>query len=216
MAGVQVNIDMSGVPWFRRGVRLVVAKSLTAAAASHSEYVVRSFSRIGRFTASPPGSPPNVRTGALRRGARIIRAAANRLRASSGIARNINYAMIHERGGTITSKGKLMPVPLNDQARRISERASGSLRSVGDLRVIPVRGRRTVLLVGGLNRGVSKIERGRTIRSSAVPVWVLKQNIRIPPRPYLKPALTKNRAAIMANARKAGIAEFRRIMGGRR
>lgn len=197
------TVDFSRLPGFLDLVKEGANRGLTAAARTHSNFVRGSFSRTGRFTPSTPGTPPNVRRGFLRNGATF--SASVNLRASSGIVRSVAYARIHELGGTIRARGKRLPVPLNAQAARLAE--GGSLRRLDLFAFRSKRG--AVILMGKDKKRVTTRVAGRSVSSSSVPVWVLKDVIRIPARPYLRPALANNRAAIFASAK----AEAGRVIG---
>lgn len=136
---------------------------------------------------SPPGRPPGVMTGELmgsiaheefRKGRVFV----------SRIGSNLPYAKKQEIGGTVTSGGKMLTVPLTPEARRIRMQHL-SLRSA-NLAFIKRPGRAPLLV--------------RRHAKMSKPLFVLVRSVRLPPRPYLRPGLARSRKGIMAIIRKAG------------
>ena len=110
----------------------------------------------------------------------------DRPRYRSRIGTNLKYARIHEQGGTITPKSaKVLAVPVSPEAKK----ASGP-RSFSDLVFIPRAGKPPLL--ARIRAGGPKRARAATMDV----MYVLLKSVAIPPRPYLRPALTRNRAKV--------------------
>jgi len=104
----------------------------------------------------------------------------------SRIGTNQKYARIHEQGGVITPKSaKALAVPIHPEAKK----ASGP-RSFSDLVFIPRAGKPPLL--ARIRAGGPKRAREATMDV----MYVLLKSVTLPPRPYLRPSLTKNRAKI--------------------
>jgi len=112
----------------------------------------------------------------------------------SRVGNNLAYSRVHE-GGTV-GKGGMLPdirpksakalaVPIHPDAKK----ARGP-RDFPDLVFIPGRGKPPIL--ARIRSGGAK----RARQASMDVMYVLLKSVAIPPRPYLRPALTKNRAAI--------------------
>ena len=97
---------------------------------------------------------------------------------TSRVGTNMKYARIQEQGGMITTKGKKLTVPVSNEAKK-----SRGATYMNDLELIPRRGKNSLLARVGENFELDVH-------------WVLVDSVTLPPRPYLRPALTKNRAAI--------------------
>jgi phage gpG-like protein len=188
-----VTIDES----FVRG-RMVAAfnAGLTLAAISAASSIKASFSKNGKYRPSNQGYPPNRNSGLLYNA--ISSTKGENLSASvytSGVA----YARIQEFGGIIKAKSsKYLTIPLNDQAARMRERTS-TLRSLN------------LTFVPGKHRGVAFLAqtKGRGKNAKSTLMFMLKPTVRLPARPYLRPAfqshevVAKMLAAFCRGARKA-------------
>lgn len=134
--------------------------------------------------ASPPGSPPAKRTGSL---GRSIQIDASKIKSKNPLVRvgsNLPYAMIHEFGGRIQSKGKLLAIPVRREAQ-----LSGP-RDVPGLTFVPVKNPTNV--VGRLVRRKGK---GKT---ATLETWyLLARRVNVPARPYLRPALKASEPKII-------------------
>lgn len=190
------RVDFAGLDGFMERAREAVNKGLTAAAMTHANFVRASFTKAGRFSSSAPGQPPNMRrgmAGGLKSG--VTFSASTNFRALSGVRKGFPYAMILEKGGVIRPKrAKALPVPLNDQAKRLSEKGV-SLRSL-DLVMLKPRGKPQILVGRKKMRVSHNPGGGKTVTRNTEPVWILVRQVVIRARPYLRPALTNNRAAI--------------------
>jgi hypothetical protein len=128
---------------------------------------------------SEPGTPPGTVTGSLWRSL-THEIDVNKREARIGPSKNSpahKYAAEQEFGGTITAKDKKMAIPLNKRAR-LDALAAYSLRSIYGLRAVPIND--NVFLAN----------------ESGELMYVLKDSVRLPPRPYLRPGLDRERAAI--------------------
>lgn len=100
-------------------------------------------------------------------------------RAAVDVGTNVEYAAIHEFGGTISAKtSKYLAIPVGNY--------TGSPRKYGDLRVRKTA-KGTLLLVDGSQ----KVQ------------YVLKQSVDIPARPYLRPAADEHTQGIQSEMTKA-------------
>ena len=98
----------------------------------------------------------------------------------SRVGSNLKYARIQEQGGTISSKGKKLTVPISDEARK-----SRGAAYMNDLELIPRKGRNSLLARVGENFGLEVH-------------WVLVDSVTLPARPYLRPTINNHRAEITA------------------
>lgn len=187
-------VSFDGLDGFMERAREAVNVGLTAAALKHRNFVRQSFSKGGRFgPGSAPGTPPNRRRGWLEKN--CIHVASTNFRALSGVSKQAPYGMILEKGGVIRPKlAKALPVPLNDQAKRLSEKGI-PLRSL-DLVMLKPRGKPPILVGRKKMRVSHNPGGGKTVTRNTEPVWILVRQVVIRARPYLRPALTNNRAAI--------------------
>lgn len=204
------RVDFSNSPRFLADLKRAVNNGLTLAAIDAAGHAKRSMGRGGRFRSSAPGTPPNVQRGILRNA--IAYQPSTELRSAMGVVANVNYARIQETGGTITGKGKHLTVPVNDAAKRFSEKV-GSVR-LGRFAVI--RSRRGALLLVGADK-LRYRNKGAGININDAPVFVLKRSIRLPARPFLRPAVfgrATELGAIVRNRVTAGIRPW--LTGGRR
>lgn len=223
MASVQFNSEQ-----FKARVFDACNRGLTSAAITLSGHMRSGMSKGSRFSSSPPGSPPNVQRGGLRRG--ITHTPGVNLRSSAGASASIPYAMIQERGGTIRPRNsKYLPVPINIAAKRLLELhgmrtqtlggGSGFVRT-GGLRRLNLQFIRSksgqAMLVGRRPKSVRwSVGGGGFLGVRELPAFVLKRSIRIPPRPWAVPALTRNKANIYASFhRVASRAIGQAITGG--
>ena len=192
-----VTIDES----FVRG-RMVAAfnAGLTLAAISAVGSIRASFAKNGKYRPSIPGQPPGRTNDLLYNG--LSSTKGDKLVATiytSGVA----YAKKHEQppgtSGLIKAKSsKYLTIPLNDQAARMRETAS-TLRSLN------------LTFVPGKHRGVAFLAqtKGRGKNAKSTLMFMLKPTVRLPARPFLRPAfqshevIAKMLAAFCRGARKA-------------
>lgn len=167
----------------------LVDRAIMAAAAVYVERVRASFTLRGRGVSSPPGRPPAVQTGDLRR--RLYTRLIGRGVARAGT--NSKYGRAQELGGEIVGRNGKLAIPIGERGRRLAKRAGGNLRTL-DLRAVRIRG--TVMLFD---------RRGKEL---GPPVFVLKDSVRLPPRPYLRPMLRRAAADMrraFENSLRAGM-----------
>lgn len=204
--------DYSRVPNWLAMVRRAVDVGLTNAALQHKNLVDRSWSKTGRHLPSTPGSPPNIRRGILRQATTI--APGRNGRSSSGIRKGVPYARTLELGGRIRAKGGgSLAVPVNDQARRLSEDGV-KLRSL-DLVMIKPRGRAPFLVAKSKMKVTTYPGGGRKVTRNVEPVWVLKKSVYIKARPYLRPrAKDPSIAAAFHRGAERYIKDYTRVAVG--
>ena len=112
-------------------------------------------------------------------------------RLTGKIGSNLRYARIHELGGTISAGSGALAVPVHPDARK-----SGGPHNMTDLTFIPRKGKPPLLV---RERTFGKIGGGR----KAIDImFVLLKSVRIPARPYLRPALAANQERIRNILRK--------------
>jgi phage gpG-like protein len=155
-------------------------------------FVKQSFPKTSWFQPAPVGGPPGTVTGNLRRS--ITATPAKNGRAIVGT--NARYARIHENGGVLkpTNK-KYLTIPVSVAAAKMRANTK-------DLRTQALTFRK------GPNRGVAflfRTTKGKNARSELM--FVLKRSVRMPARPFLRPA-ARNRDNQMAMA-KAFMGGFR-------
>lgn len=131
-------------------------------------------------TPSPAGQPPAKMTGTLGRSIQIDSTDPDKLR----VGTNMVYAKIQEFGGVIKpKKARSLIVPVNDEARKY-------------LRMNPKgpSGDKTFNVVRGKDRKMYLVKtklvgRGKKKRLVNDAVFALRRSVRLPARPYMKPAL---------------------------
>lgn len=160
-----------------REIQARVDHAVMVAAAVYVERVRRAFTKTARGVPAPPGRPPSVQTGDLRRRLYTRHAGPGVARAGSNLA----YARVQELGGTIYGKNGKLAIPIGAKGRKLAKMAGGNLRSL-NLKLVVVRG--TSMLFEN-KRGKSKGGKGQL----GPPVFVLKASVSLPPRSYLRPML---------------------------
>lgn len=111
-------------------------------------------------------------------------------RAVVEIGTNVEYAAIHEFGGTIQAKNrKYLAIPVG--TRR------GSPLKHSDLRVRKTAGGNLVM-----------VDDGGTVQ------YVLKKSAEIPARPYLRPAADEHHQGIQSQMTKAFVKQIEKVVGG--
>jgi phage gpG-like protein len=162
-------------------------------------FIKQSFTKTSWFQPSPVGGPPGTVTGNLRRS--ITATPAKNGRAIVGT--NARYARSHEHEhaqGVVlkpTTK-KYLTIPVSVAAAKMRANTK-------DLRTQNLTFRK------GPNRGVAflfRTTKGKNARSELM--FVLKRSVRMPPRPFLRPA-ARNRDNQMAMVKAFG-AGFRSII----
>lgn len=196
----KVSVDWRGEE-FGRDFRRIAAEALDAAALAVVEKIKRSLRQRGGPPStgpepSPAGQPPGAVSGNLSRSIGYERSGdLSRTIGMSGVGGAHIYGALHEFGGTVTSGGKLMPVPLNREARKLLARAA----NVGGLRVAAPE-----LIVFTSKRGNKILARpkGRGKHGGVEPLFVLKRSINVPARPFLRPGLINSRTEVMDAAER--------------
>jgi phage gpG-like protein len=155
-------------------------------------------------TPSAPGSPPHRDTGSLGYKLNVDNSnARSTVRPFVRVGSNLPYARIHEFGGVITAKKGYLPIPLNQVARDMQRRAGGSLRNVGGLSTI--RSKKGNLLLGRFKRGKGKAYGKGRADNGFEPLFVLKKSVRMPARPYMRPAFRRAKPKILNLFRARGL-----------
>lgn len=185
----------SKVEWkgdeFMRHVHLAMGDAVARSAIQMQTETKRQLNRqASRRGASPSaaGNPPAKDTGALSRSIQIDDSGLREGSPKARVGTNLVYARIHEKGGTIKPKRvKALPVPLNQEARDLLRKVgSGGLRSEN---LVPIKTRRGRLL---LAKQVSRRGKRRAHQRGDLQfLFLLSKAVRIPKRPYMKPAFTK-------------------------
>lgn len=172
---------------------------LTAAAQVCADQAVQSFGS----SPSPPGSPPGVDTGFLRNSIAAVspEALGTDLRAAFGTA--VAYGRHLEFGAIITPKNvQYLPVPVNRGLAQAIRRRIGqgaSLRGYPGLQFIPRRGGGGVLVMKNSLR-YGKNNKRLSAKGGDV-AFVLKKQVRIAPRPWIRRAAAEARDAAANAAR---------------
>lgn len=217
MIGAKSDYSRVG-PWLAM-VKQAVNVGLTNAAKEHCNLVRKSWSKTPRGVSSSPGYPPSIQRRTLDRA--MTSTPGVNGRASSGVSKGVPYARRLELGsgiaGPIRAKGGgSLAVPVNDQARRISEKGI-SLRTL-DLVMIKPRGRAPFLVGKKKARVVTTPGKGVKVSRNVEPVWVLKKSVFIKARPFLRPQAKAPsiRVAFHTAADRYIKANVRNALGGAR
>lgn len=186
---VRMNIDRAKVQ------QLVMASAnagIGRAGRVLLNFIDKSFTKTSWFNPSPPGSPPGTVDGNLRRSIALTEPANMR----AAITTSSKYARVHEYGGIIrpTTK-KYLTVPVNVTAAKMR-------KNTKDLRTLNLTFRK------GSNPGhafLFRTTKGKNARSELM--FVLKRFVRLPARPFLRPAVRNQQ--VRGNMGKAFAAGFR-------
>lgn len=140
---------------------------------------------------SQPGQPPAVPQGGgtLRRSIDFNVDMVTRT-AKVGVAKDSpadKYAEVLEYGGVIESDN-LMTVPLNEKAEKLSRSAHGKIGSIGSLRFAVIDG--NYYLVDKMTNE---------------PMFILRDKVTIEKRPFMRPALDRERDAILRDLERIKI-----------
>ena len=179
---------------FLRDLRQAVVSGLTAVQVEFQKDIGQQLNkhasnRSKGGIASAAGGPPGKATGTLarswqtpeRRGTAVVDNSrlTDRLRPRISHGSNAKHARIHEFGGTI--KGKpLLTVPIHPAAKAAAARGLSARQAFPDLDFIPRKGKSPLLV---RSRGGKSEHKGWDI------MYVLVPSVRIPARPYVRPAL---------------------------
>lgn len=161
-------------------LRRSISQRLDLAANGLSRIVKQNLSMPNNMGTEPsePGQMPRASLALLKRSVHVEKPSENvRL-----VGSNSPYSLILELGGTIYAKGKKMPVPLSDKAKRHAARDKGPRDFPVELHVLP-KGNGNVFLVE------RKARRGKKGGVDLVFHYILKGKVDIRARPYLRPAL---------------------------
>ncbi len=150
-------------------------------------------SLTGGLNASPPGSPPGNRTGALLRSIDAINVTTDANHPHWRVGTKLPYAKIQEYGGRIRPKNvKYLPVPIGASGvRALREAAGKSLRTL-NLKVFKAPNGK-LFLYRPADPGAKKKDR----RIDKL-LFRLVKSIYLPARPYFRPAIAEQRLALKA------------------
>ena len=174
---------------FQAGARRAIASGLTAAAQRVAAIMKINMSRGNRMSAAPIGRPPNRQQSNLANSIGHIAAKESGGKFVSSAGTALPSGRIHELGGVIKpGPGKKYLVgPVNIAAKRAMEKTSGGVRS---LKTRIFRSKKGNLIMIG-DKKVRYRNDPAGIRVNAQPVFVLKESVRMPKRPWAAPALAK-------------------------
>lgn len=162
-----------------------------AAAAVLASGMKRIMSRGPRGMSSPEGTPPNVQRGQLRNSMQST--PGHNLRAYAGS--NVKYARIQDKGGIVRPvNARALTVPIGIRGRRASE-----LGGARGMNLVPIRTRGGKLLL--------------IDRNDKVPIFVLKDIVHLPARPWAMPALNANSRAMVRTFNRTARARIKTAMG---
>lgn len=153
-------------------------------------FIKNSFVKTTRFAHSPAGGPPGTGTRKLQQSITATPAKNGR----SIVGTNVPYARIQELGGTLKPRTKkYLTVPVNDRAAQMRANTK-------DLRTQNLTFRK------GHHPGIAflwRTTKGKNARSELM--FVLKRFVRIPARPFMRPAATsKENQSAMVKAFRNG------------
>lgn len=137
---------------------------------------------------SAPGTPPGYQAGGLYRSMEMIDATTDPDHPKYLVGSNLIYAWIQEHGGPIRAKkGKFLAIPIGQEGRRAVRDCGGNIRSL-NLRLVRTKGGR-LLLVKDLNKGQKATHFSTRVKGAqSLILFVLKKEVYLPARPYLRPA----------------------------
>ena len=153
-------------------------------------FIKQSFTKTSMYQPSPVGSTPGTVTGNLRRS--ITATPAKNGRAIVGT--NVKYARVQELGGVLKpTTSKYLTIPVNVAAAKMRA-TTASLRT------------QSLTFRKGRHPGVAflfRTTKGKNARSELM--FVLKRFVRIPARPFMRPAATsKENQSAMVKAFRNG------------
>ncbi len=158
-----------------------------------------------RASEAPPGGPPGQRTGQLTQSILSLPLGQNDRNPWARVGTNLVYAKVHEFGLPIVSSGKLLTIPLNDEARRLR-------RIYGDLTQVPglffVKDKESGNLFLATVTGTPKTKGGGEVRY----LFLLRRAVKMPARPFFRPARDRVRGEVL-EAMKAAFGVGVRTVG---
>lgn len=107
----------------------------------------------------------------------------------------LKYAAIQEFGGVITAQGKALTVPIHRDARRASEQGQSVREAFGDTLAFIKRKGKPPLLVRPEGFDV---------------MYVLVKSVTLPPRPYFRPTLAKQKEPMNKVFAKAAARQWKK------
>lgn len=123
---------------------------------------------------SSPGEPPAMVSGKLLNSIKVVKYQGTDYTKKYKVETKSKYARIQEFGGILTAKrGKFLTIPLNFEARQLREQYK-SLRQCKFLVFIKPKNKEPLLC--------------KKIGQRLVPMFALKKQVYLPPRPFIRPA----------------------------
>lgn len=130
-----------------------------------------------------------IRTRNLSRSVHLEVAESTNETAAVDIGTNVEYAALHEFGGTVQAKSsKYLAIPVGSY--------KGSPRKHNDLRVRKTGGGNLVM-----------------VDEAGVVQYVLKTSVTVPAQPYLRPAADEHHQGIQSQMTKAFVAQIEKVTG---
>ena len=156
---------------------------------------------------SPAGQPPYKMWGALGRSIQWQDKNISATHLKRIVGTKLKYAHIQEFGGRIVPvKARYLTIPLNADAVRMLRNTGGNLRSE-TLRVVKTS--KGLFLVKDVAKGAKVTKGAKTSKAGGVVfLFILKKQVILPARPFMRPALAKRRADI----RKAQLAPIKAVL----
>lgn len=172
----------------RQNVRVGVVRAGIIVQTEAKKMLNRGASNRGA-TPSAPGQPPHKDTGTLGRSIQIDASDIGEERNAPKVrvGTNLPYAAIHEFGGVIRPKrSRFLTVPIGQNGRNVLRR--GGLRSVPGVFFIKTK-----------RGGVMAARQYSKAKAAALePLAILVTEVRMPRRPYMRPAVAKAKKPVLA------------------
>ncbi len=189
-----MKIEFNKDKFMREAVKVVgraVKESAIELQADIQQSLNKGSSNIGSGgKSSPAGDPPFNNTGALMRSIQAVDITVDPLIPKWRVGTNLIYAGIQEYGGRIRAKkGKFLAIPVGPQGRRAAKQAKGNLRSL-NLKFIPNK------KGGGLLVKEMPVYKNFGKGSHNLILFVLKKEVYLPARPYIRPAYARMQTRI--------------------
>jgi hypothetical protein len=174
------------------------------AALVYEAFIKDSFTKTPVGTHSAPGQPPGTQTNNLRKSVTALPPKNGR---SIIHTSKIKYAAMMEFGGTVRAKGgKFLPVPLNNEAKRLQAKAIGGLKnSPVPLHIVRTKTGRLFLVKHLTRKG-----KNATKLLGSQMMFILKKSVTIAARPYMRPA--EQNAALYVKATDAFAAGVKQVL----
>ena len=197
------TFDWSNMAPFVARVKTAAHSGVMAMGKEVQADIQRSFKRMGKFKSSPPGQPPAKQRGGLHDSIEVQSAGDMMARVGS----NKKYAEVQEFGKHIAAVNvRHLRIPLNDAAVRLNGKSGAkdgtftSLRSLGNFRFFRSKAL-NLLAVGDKGvrvetyyNGAASGQRRKKVTND-LPLFMLKDTVNIPARPFIAPALKRTQGS---------------------